>query len=152
MFLNPWYLQQGAQPPPASADSPNTSSGTGSGGSPAPERGGTMPMMVERMEEGGLSSHSPSPAPSLISAGSSTSCPPHPSPATAAHVAALQVGNWLSKKIDNNRSIQFSNWSSSKNSIISIILKHNIFAGGPQAGLDCACDTGGTPLLLQVSL
>ena len=51
-----------------------------------------MAMMGERMEEGGGSSHSPSPAPSLVSAGSSNSCPPHPSPASAAHVAALQVG------------------------------------------------------------
>ena len=131
MFLNPWYLQQGAQPPPAAADSPNNSSG-GSGGSPAPERA-----MGERMEEGGGSSHSPSPAPSLVSAGSSSSCPPHPSPASAAHVAALQVGKLLSN--------QFTNL----NEKYSMLYQPNV-SGGPQAGLDSSCDTGGSPLLLQV--
>jgi len=77
MFLNPWYLQQGAngspshknqnelqnqnvaldtQPEISASPSPQSSSG----GSPAPGRG---------MQEGG-ESHSPSPAPSLLSAGS----------------------------------------------------------------------------------
>ena len=139
MFLNPWYLQQGGQPPPASADSPNNSSG-GSGGSPAPER--VAMMMGERMEEGGGSSHSPSPAPSLVSAGSSNSCPPHPSPASAAHVAALQVGVLLSIN-------QFAD-SKDKQIKESINIKTLNFPGGPEAGLDSSCDTGGSPLLLQV--
>ena len=78
MFLNPWYLQQqqqgvrkegegveGSQEQAmvtSIASSLVSSSPQSSEGSPAP--GETV-----RMEEGGGSSHSPSPAPSLLSAG-----------------------------------------------------------------------------------
>ena len=77
MFLNPWYLQQGANASPSHTNQNDVQNQSvvvdtqaGNSASPSPQSSSDGSPAVGRGMQEGEESHSPSPAPSLLSAGS----------------------------------------------------------------------------------